>query len=111
MKGNTKYNNNNNKNNRRSGSFVKRTSLTDSGEKVHLRCSDKCKYCAKPLGEYPSVKGNNCINNVFLNIKEIIGDVCKICNDTLWVKNKSNGELARRTYYSDLHGVKSIIPV
>lgn len=105
MRGNTKYNNNNNKNSRRSGSFVKRTSLTDRGEKVHLRCSDKCKYCAKPLGEYPSVKGKQLHQQCFLKYqKEVIGDVCKICNDTLWVKNESNGGLARRTYYSDLHG-------
>ena len=77
--------------NRRTGSFVRRTSVTDQGEVVHIRCSDKCKYCCEPICKYPSVKGKQLHKSVFLNYqKNIVGDVCKVCNGVLWEIDESS---------------------
>ena len=91
--------------NRRSGSFVRRTSVTDQGEVVHIRCSDKCKYCCEPICKYPSVKGKQLHKKCFLNYqKNIVGDVCKVCNGVLWQIDESSGRLFRRTFKTKTDG-------
>ena len=91
--------------NRRTGSFVRRTSVTDQGEVVHIRCSDKCKYCCEPICKYPSVKGKQLHKKCFLNYqKNIVGDVCKVCNGVLWEIDESSGRLFRRTFNTKTDG-------